>query len=58
MWQALRLFWRWFLGRAAMTRLLVVLLLIATFMGCFGYLTPSTGPARGGATPTPVSRSP
>jgi hypothetical protein len=41
-----------------MTKLLVVLILIATFMGCLGYLTPSMGPPRGSAPPTPVTRGP
>ena len=44
---------RWFGQRAAKTKILIVLLVVATFMGCFGLLTPSSGGSRQVPTPTP-----
>lgn len=46
---------RWFGQRQIKTKLLIVLVVVASFMGCFGLLTPpSAGPGLA-PTPSPVS---
>ena len=43
---ALGWFWRWYRRRGTATKILVALVIIATFMGCFGVLTPPSGQRR------------
>jgi hypothetical protein len=53
---SLKMFLRWFRRRAIRTQILVALLIVATFLGCFGFLTPNVGP-RGVPAPTPTPRA-
>lgn len=58
MFSTLRLFWQWYRRCGGQTKLLIVLVIIATFMGCFGALTPPAGSLRPSPTPTRTSHAP
>jgi hypothetical protein len=50
-----RLLLRWFGQRQLKTKVLIVLVVVASFMGCFGLLTPPNAVPRLAPTPSPVS---
>lgn len=53
----LKWFLRWYRRRGLQAKILVALLILVTFMGCFGVLTPSFGTFRSGPAPTPAPTS-
>jgi hypothetical protein len=46
---------RWFRRRQFKTKLLIVLIVVASFMGCFGLLTPPSAVPRLAPTPSPAA---
>ena len=50
----LKWFVRWYRRRAIKTKILIALVIVATFLGCYGYLTPAHGPSGPASTPKAI----